>query len=187
MLSQHNEVSRAHMVLSSQALSLRLLHSNQEVRTLGDPMEGGRQRGGGKKGGREGRRKGKREGYMTCFVCRLPQPKIFAVECNDFFFILYWFTGNDPANEETSNSTQANFKGFPGTDGLMSPPKDMKVNPLLNFWGRAECPQKRNKSLLQVGLELQTFRSAFIIKLEQRKPGGDLLVVIVPYPLGFKL
>jgi len=42
MLSQHNEVSRAHMVLSSQALSLRLLHSNQEVHTLGDPMEGGR-------------------------------------------------------------------------------------------------------------------------------------------------
>ena len=37
--------------------------------------------------------------------------------------------------------------------GLMSPPKDTKVNLLLNFWGRAECTQKRNKSLLQVGLE----------------------------------
>ena len=40
---------------------------------------------------------------------------------------VYWFIGNDPANEETPNSTQANFKGFPGTDSLMSPPKDMKV------------------------------------------------------------
>ena len=51
------------------------------------------------------------------------------------------------------------LRGFPGTDGLMSPPKDTKVNLLLNFCGRAECTQKRNKSLrnkslLQVGLEL---------------------------------
>ena len=58
-----------------------------------------------------------------------------------------------PANKETPNSTLANFKGFPGTDSLMSPPKDTKVNLLLNFWGRAECTRKRNKSLLQVGLE----------------------------------
>ena len=34
------------------------------------------------------------------------------------------------------------FKGFPGTNSLMSPPKDTKVNLLLNFWGRAECTQK---------------------------------------------
>ena len=40
------------------------------------------------------------------------------------------------------------------TDGLMSSPKDTKVNLLLNFWGRAECTRKRNKSQLQVGLEL---------------------------------
>ena len=73
---------------------------------------------------------------------------------------VYWFTGNDPANEETPNSTKANFKEFPGTDGLMFPPKDMKVNLLLNFWGRAQCTEKRNKSLLQVGLELWTFQSA---------------------------
>ena len=53
--------------------------------------------------------------------------------------------------------TQANFKGFPGTDSLMSPPKDTKVNLLLNFWGRAECTWKRNKSLLQVGLEPRPF------------------------------
>ena len=72
----------------------------------------------------------------------------------DYFFFVYWFTWNDPANEETPNSTQANFKGFPRTDGLMSPPKDTKVNLLLNFLRRAECTWKRNKSLLQVGLEL---------------------------------
>ena len=30
------------------------------------------------------------------------------------------------------------FKGFPRTDGLMSPLKDTKANLLLNFWGRAE-------------------------------------------------
>ena len=38
-----------------------------------------------------------------------------------------------PVNEEIPNSTYANFKGFPGTDGLMSPPKDAKENLLLNF------------------------------------------------------
>ena len=51
------------------------------------------------------------------------------------------------------------LRGFPGTDGLMSPPKDTKVNFLFNFRGRAECTWKRNKSLrnkslLQVGPEL---------------------------------
>ena len=51
-----------------------------------------------------------------------------------------------PANEETPTSTQANIKGFPGTDGLMSPPKDTQVNLLLNFWGRAECSQKKEIS-----------------------------------------
>ena len=35
-----------------------------------------------------------------------------------------------------------------------------EANLLLNFWGRAECTQKRKKSLLQVGLEPWTFRSA---------------------------
>ena len=53
---------------------------------------------------------------------------------------LGWFTGDDPVNKETTH----------GTNSLMSPPK---VNLLLNFWGKAECSQKRNKSLLQVGLE----------------------------------
>ena len=38
------------------------------------------------------------------------------------------------------------LRGFPGTNSLMSPPKDTKVN-LLNFWGRAECTQQRNKSI----------------------------------------
>ena len=47
----------------------------------GEGKKGGRE--GRKEGGREGRRKGKREGYMACFVPRLPQPKILAVECND--------------------------------------------------------------------------------------------------------
>ena len=51
------------------------------------------------------------------------------------YFGVYWFTGNYPANEETLNSTLANFKGFPGTNGSMSPLKDTKVNLLLNFWG----------------------------------------------------
>ena len=65
------------MVLSSQALSLRLLHNNQEVCTLEDPREerkGGRGRG---KGGRKGRREGGREEgriYIACLVPRLPQP-----------------------------------------------------------------------------------------------------------------
>ena len=40
---------------------------------------------------------------------------------------------DDPVNEEIPNSTQANFKGFPGTDDLTSPPKDAKENLLLNF------------------------------------------------------
>ena len=40
----------------------------------------------------------------------------------------------------------------------MTPPKDVKEN-LLNFWGRAECTQKRNKSLLLVGLEPWIFQS----------------------------
>ena len=62
-----------------------------------------------------------------------------------YLFFVCWFTGNDQANKETPNSTYTNFKGFPGVDGLMSPPKDTKVNLLLNFWGRAECTQKRNK------------------------------------------
>ena len=46
---------------------------------------------------------------------------------------LLWFTWDDPVNEEIPNSTWANFKGFPGTDGLTSPPKDAKENLLLNF------------------------------------------------------
>ena len=42
-----------------------------------------------------------------------------------FKFIFYYgFTWDDPVNEETPNSTQANFKGFPGTDGLTSPPNE---------------------------------------------------------------
>ena len=56
---------------------------------------------------------------------------------NPLFFVC-WFTGDDPANVETPNSTKDNFKGFPGTDGLLSTPKDIKVNLLLNFWGTAE-------------------------------------------------
>ena len=32
-----------------------------------------------------------------------------------------------------SNSMWANMKGFPGTDGLTSPPKDAKENLLLSF------------------------------------------------------
>ena len=66
-------------------------------------------------------------------------------------------TWDDPVNEEIPNSTQANLKRFPGTDGLTSPLKDTKKNLLLNFRGKAECTQKRNKSLLQVGLEPWTF------------------------------
>ena len=61
---KHNEVSGAHMVLSSQALSLRLLHSNQEVCTLGDPREGGRTGKEGE-GGWEKGRKERREGRFT--------------------------------------------------------------------------------------------------------------------------
>ena len=38
-----------------------------------------------------------------------------------------------PVNEEIPNSTWANFKGFPKTTGLMSPPKDAKENHLLNL------------------------------------------------------
>ena len=33
-----------------------------------------------------------------------------------FFNFFYGFTWDDPVNEEIPNSTQANFKGFPGTD-----------------------------------------------------------------------
>lgn len=56
---KHNKVSGAYMVLSSQVLSLRLLHSNQEVCTLEDPRKerkGGRGRWGGEE--REGEREG---------------------------------------------------------------------------------------------------------------------------------
>ena len=55
--------------------------------------------------------------------------------------------------------------GFPVTDGLMSPPKDTKVKVFFFFFGggggggRAECTQKTNESLLQVGLEPWTFQS----------------------------
>ena len=50
-----------------------------------------------------------------------------------FNFLLWlWTTWDDPVNEEIPNSTYANFKGFPGTNGLTSPPKDAKEN-LLNF------------------------------------------------------
>ena len=62
---------------------------------------------------------------------------------------LGWFAGDDPVNEETTH----------WTNSLMSPPK---VNLLLNFWGKAECSQKRNKSLLQVGLEPFDQRSSAI-------------------------
>ena len=40
----------------------------------------------------------------------------------------------DPANKEIPNSTYANFKGFPGTDNLTSPPKDAKENLLIFFF-----------------------------------------------------
>ena len=56
-------------------------------------------------------------------------PFLHAV-ANIFF---YGFTWDDPVNEEIPNNTQANFKGFPGTDGLRPPPKDAKENLLLNF------------------------------------------------------
>lgn len=36
------------------------------------------------------------------------------------FSLVYWFTGNDQANEKTPTSTLANIKGFPGTNGLVS-------------------------------------------------------------------
>ena len=49
-----------------------------------------------------------------------------------FFVFICWFTGNDPANEETPNTTQANFKG---TNSLVSLPKNTQVNLLLNVWG----------------------------------------------------
>ena len=65
------------------------------------------------------------------FVTRHQENKVFFC----FFFFVYWYTGNDPANKETPNSTQAYFKGFPGTDSLMSPPKDTRVNLILNFYG----------------------------------------------------
>ena len=51
-------------------------------------------------------------------------------------------------------------QNFPGKHAPDPPPKDTKVDLLLNFWGRAECTWKRNTSLLQVGLEPWTFRSA---------------------------
>ena len=63
---------------------------------------------------------------------------------------LGWFAGDDPVNKETTH----------WTNSLMSPPK---VNLLLNFWGKAECSQKRNKSLLQVGLEPFNQRSSAIL------------------------
>ena len=50
-----------------------------------------------------------------------------------FNFLLWlWITWDDPVNKEIPNSTYANFKGFPRTNGLTSPPKDAKEN-LLNF------------------------------------------------------
>ena len=73
----------------------------------------------------------------------ISREKRFQVYIYIYIYIyIYWFTGNDPANKETPNSTWANFKGFPGTHGLMSPPKDTKVNLLLNFWGRVECTRR---------------------------------------------
>ena len=66
---------------------------------------------------------------------------------------LGWFAGDDPVNEETTH----------WTNSLMSPPK---VNLLLNVWGKAECSQKRNKSLLQVGLEPFDQRSSAIDRPE---------------------
>ena len=57
-----------------------------------------------------------------------------ACETRDLTVITYVLgTWDDPVNEEIPNSTQANFKGLPGTDGLTSPLKDTKENLLLNF------------------------------------------------------
>ena len=81
-----------------------------------------------------------------------------ACETRDLTVITYVLgTWDDPVNKVIPKSTQANFKGLPRTDCLTSPLKDTKENLLLNFRGKAECTQKRNKSLLQVGLEPWTF------------------------------
>ena len=94
---------------------------------------------------------GEEQGYSH-IVQKMANSYILFVVMFIFSFLLcLWITWDDPVNKETPNSTYANFKEFPRTNGLISP-KDTKEN-LLNFWGQAECIQKRNKSLLQAGLE----------------------------------
>lgn len=63
----------------------------------------------------------------------------------------------------------------------MSPPKDTKVNLILNFWGRAECTRKRNKFLLQVGLKPWTFRSAVQHFNQERPPSTHIGVWFASY------
>ena len=64
-------------------------------------------------------------GFKVIHVC--PSSACFLL----LFLLLFLFTWDDSVNEESQRS-QANSKGFPGTNSLMSPPKDVKEN-LLNF------------------------------------------------------
>ena len=48
-------------------------------------------------------------------------------------FIYLWFPWDDPVNEDIPNSTQANFKGFPGTDQLNVPSEGREGKPSTQF------------------------------------------------------
>ena len=50
-----------------------------------------------------------------------------------YLLYLYDLPGMTQLTSKNPDSTQANFKGFPGTNGLASPLKDAKENLLLNF------------------------------------------------------
>ena len=55
------------------------------------------------------------------------------LSCHILVYPTFGFPWDYLVNEEISNSTWANFKRFPRTDGLTSPPIDTKENLLLNF------------------------------------------------------
>ena len=74
---------------------------------------------------------GEEQGYSH-IVQKMANSYILFVVMFIFSFLLcLWITWDDPVNKETPNSTYANFKEFPRTNGLISP-KDTKEN-LLNF------------------------------------------------------
>ena len=108
--------------------------------------EGGRE--GGREEGREGRREGRREGGNSDILCGglLPTESIYSplfISCTHvamlfflfFFLFLKKFFMVLPGMTQLTRKSPiaANFKGFPGTNSLTSPPKDEKENLLLNF------------------------------------------------------